>query len=207
MVVGNSEKKPIIGILGGIACGKSTAAQAFCKLGCRVIDADEIAHKVLDKPGVKAKISKYFGEETLDTHGRVDRRRLAKIVFGDPAKAAKLNALVHPLVLAEAERLIADWSRDAAVKAIVLDMPLLVEAGWAKRCDRLVFVRADARLRAERARKKGIFSEDELAKRENFQISLDKKASLADNVIENNSGVDELARQVGEIFSIVVDNE
>ncbi len=85
-------------------------------------------------------------------------------------------------------------------------MPLLVEVGWAKRCDKLIFVDCKRQLRADRAKKIGLFDENPLKIKENFQISLDNKASIADNVIDNNSGFLALAKQVAEIFSHIVDN-
>ena len=84
---------------------------------------------------------------------------------------------------------------------------MLVEAGWEKRCDSLIFVECKRQTRAERAKKMGIFDERQLSVRENFQNPLDTKADLADNTIDNNFGYSELARQVAEIFSFVVDNK
>jgi dephospho-CoA kinase len=84
-------------------------------------------------------------------------------------------------------------------------MPLLLEVGWEKRCDRLIFVECDPQIRAERAKKMGIFDENQLKVRENSQISLDKKVGVADNIIENNSGFSALVRQVANIFSSVLD--
>jgi dephospho-CoA kinase len=85
-------------------------------------------------------------------------------------------------------------------------MPLLVEAGWDKRCDSLVFVVCDNEKRIERAKKSGLLGVGELEKRENFQISLDNKASIAENRVDNNSGLSALARQVAEIFPKIVRN-
>jgi dephospho-CoA kinase len=87
----------------------------------------------------------------------------------------------------------------------VLDMPLLVEVGWHKRCDKLIFVDCEQKLRLERAKKLG-FDKKQVKIRENFQISLDNKASLADNTIENNSDFSAIAKQVTGIFSYIVDN-
>ena len=95
-------------------------------------------------------------------------------------------------------------SRQDQVKAIVLDMPLLVEVGWDKRCDRLIFVDCKLELRAARAKKKG-FDRNQLKNRENFQISLDNKVDLADNVVVNNSGFSALVRQIADIFSDIMD--
>jgi dephospho-CoA kinase len=205
--VDNSRRKPIIGVLGGIASGKSTVAAEFSKLGCRVIDADKIGHELLDKRAVKDTITSSFGKVVLDPAGNIDRKKLADIVFGDAAKLAELNNIIHPLVLARVERLIERYRRQDKVRAIVLDMPLLVEVGWAERCDKLIFVDCKRELRAVRAKKMGIFSEEQLKMRENFQIPLDRKVSLADNTIDNNSGSSKLARQVAEIFFYIMDGE
>jgi dephospho-CoA kinase len=202
--VDNPDYKPIIGILGGVASGKSTVAADFAKLGCVVIDADKIAHELLDNENIRSIIVGCLGQTFLDAAGRIDRGKLADVVFADAGKLARLNDIIHPLVLAEAERLMEHYCGQTGVKAIVLDMPLLVEVGWHKRCDRIIFVDCKPKFRAVRARKMGIFSEEQLKMRENFQIPLDSKCRLADNIIDNNSGASELARQVGEIFSYIV---
>jgi dephospho-CoA kinase len=202
--VNNPGKKPIIGILGGLGSGKSTVVAEFAKLGCAVIDTDKIAHEILDEPSVKKEVISSFGQTVLDHTGKVSRRKLADIVFADGDKLSTLNQIIHPLVLARAEQLIEQYSRQQQVAAIVLDMPLLVEVGWDKRCDRLIFVECDREKRLKRARKMGLFDENQLKVRENFQISLDKKASIADNIINNNSGFSALARQVADIFSYIV---
>ena len=204
--MGNPKKKPIIGILGGVGSGKSTVAAEFAKLGCVVIDADKIAHELLDKKNVQDKIVDLFGKNILDSGGKIDRKKLADIVFADADKLLSLNSIVHPLVLSRAEQLIKRYNQQNQVKAIVLDMPLLVEAGWAERCDKLIFVDCGRQLRVNRARKLGILGENKLKIRENFQISLDKKIDIADNMIDNNSDFSGLAKQVADIFSNIVDN-
>ncbi len=213
--VGATGKKPIIGILGGIGSGKSTVAAEFAKLGCKVIDADKIAHELLDEPGVKEKIIGIFGQAILDSAGKIDREKLAELVFADARtcgyantgaeKLSLLNRIIHPLVLQRAEELIEQYNRQKQVKAIVLDMPLLVEVGWDKRCDKLIFVDCEQKLRLDRAKKLG-FDKNQVKIRENFQISLDNKANLADNIINNNSDFSALARQVADIFSYIVYN-
>ena len=199
----NPRKKPIIGILGGLGSGKSTVAAEFAKLGCAVIDADKIAHELLDEPSIKKEVISSFGQTVLDHTGKVNRKKLADIVFADGDKLSTLNRILHPLVLARAEQLIDQYNGQQQVRAIVLDMPLLFEVGWDKRCDRLIFVNCDWEKRLKRAKKMGLFDENQLKVRENFQISLDKKASIADNTIDNNSGFSALARQVADIFSYI----
>ena len=199
-------KKPIIGLLGGIASGKSTVAAELGRLGCKVIDADKIAHEFLDKKKVKNKVAELFGPDILSTSGKIDRAKLADLAFSDPAKLASLNKIIHPLVSRRTQQLISRYKKQKRPRAIILDMPLLLETGWQKKCDRLIFVDSKTTLRLERAKKMGFLNENQLKIRENFQISLDNKAALCDNTINNNSDFSALAKQVKDIFSYIVDN-
>ena len=201
-----SEKKLIIGILGGIGSGKSTVAVEFVKLGCGLIDADKIAHDLLEEKPIKEEIIKLFGEGILDSYEKISHKKLADIVFNDSRKLSMLTNIIHPLVIKKTEEFIKKFNQQNQIKAIVLDMPLLLEVGWEKRCDRLIFVDCDEKIRAERLKKLD-FNKNQLKIRENFQISLDKKAKLADNTIENNSGFSALVRQVADIFSYIVGNK
>lgn len=195
--------KPIIGILGGVCSGKSTVAAEFVKLGCKVIDADKITHELLTEETIKEKIVAAFGRAILDSKGQIDRRRLGEIVFADADKLSIINGIIHPLVMQRTEELIELYNRQNQVKAIVLDLPLLVEIGWAKRCNRLIFVDCERKIREKRAKKLG-FDKNQLKNRENFQISLDNKIDIADNTIENNSDFSALVRQVADIFSDIM---
>ncbi len=197
-------KKPIIGILGGIASGKSTLAKELENRGCAVIDADAIAKQLRQTDDVKKQIRDQFGSEVFDTAGQVDKAKLAKMVFTGRASVEAINAIVHPRVLKRTEELIAQYQNDAAVKAVVLDIPLLLETGWEKRCDKLIFVDCDRSARLERASKKGLFDENQLKKRENFQISLDKKQKIAHYIVDNNKDLSELTKQIGEIFPALI---
>jgi dephospho-CoA kinase len=116
-----------------------------------------------------------------------------------------LNGIIHPLVIKRTEELIEQYQRQNQIKAVVLDIPLLVEIDWAKRCNKLIFVDCDEKIRAKRAKKMG-FDKNQLKIRENFQISLDNKSSLADNTIENNSDFSAMVRQVADIFSDIMNN-
>lgn len=200
------EKKPVIGIVGGIASGKSAVAAEFGKLGCAVIDADAIARQALEAPPIRDAIVARLGADILDDAGKVSRQALAKVVFVDAAKLEMLNAIVHPYVLGRAEELIGGYREDPTVKAVVLDIPLLVEVGWADRCDRIVFVECDRARRIERARHVRGMDPQEVKIREKFQISLDTKAALADNSIDNNSDFSTLVRQIEFIFSEMTKN-
>jgi dephospho-CoA kinase len=191
--------------MGGIGSGKSAVAAEFVKLGCKVIDADKIAHKLLDRDDIKEKIVALFGREVVDSSGNIDRKRLGEIVFADHNKLTTLNRIIHPLVIERVEELIEQYKHQDQIKAIVLDMPLLVEIGWAERCNKLIFVDCEEKIRAKRAEKMG-FDKNQLKNRENFQISLDNKETLADNTIENNSDFSAMVRQVADIFSDIMNN-
>lgn len=193
----------MIGVLGGIGAGKSTVAGCFAKLGCAVIDADRVAHGVLEEAEIQASIVQIFGTGVLGSSGRVDRAALGRVVFADGAALDQLNRLIHPKVMAQVEQLIAACHRDTAVPAIVLDVPLLAEVGRLDLCDVLVFVEAEDAIRRQRVRKSGKFDENELKKRENFQISLDTKRKIADYTICNNSDNSDVAEQVAHLFSII----
>ncbi|MHC4725951.1 MAG: dephospho-CoA kinase [Planctomycetota bacterium] len=198
-------EKTVIGILGGIGSGKSTIAAELARLGCKVIDADRIAHELLDESSVREKVADLFGQAVLDSSGKIDRVKLAKAAFADVQMLESLNRIIHPPVLKRTQELIEKFESQTQVKAIVLDMPLLVEVGWHKKCDKLIFVNCEKKLRLQRAKKMG-FDKNQVKIRENFQISLDNKASLADNTIENNSDFSAIVRQVTEIFSYIVNN-
>lgn len=199
--VGSPTEKPLIGIIGGIASGKSTVAAEFGKLGCAVINADSIVHELLREEKVRNEVVQLFGPGVLNACGELDRRRLATVVFADAQRLSAMNKVIHPRVLRRTEELIAQYNRDSHTKAIVLDMPLLIEVGWADRCDRVIFVDCDRSRRVERARTRGLLGDREIEIRENSQISLDKKATLADNIVDNNSDFLTLVRQIKELFS------
>ncbi len=195
----------MIGILGGMYSGKSTVAAELAKFGCAVIDADSISHQLLEEKDVLKKIVRVFGKEILDDKGKISRSALANRVFGDPAKLETLTGILHPLIMARVEQLIAQCGPQPAVRAIVLDIPLLVEVGWEKRCDHFIFVDCKPPLRLERAKKTGVFDADQLKIRENLQISLDKKKRIADNIVDNNSDLSGLSKQIACIFSTIMD--
>ncbi len=197
-------QKPVIGIIGGIGSGKSTVATECSGLGCAVIDADRIAHSLLNNTETKQQIQDHFGPNLVTPRGDVLRKELAEIVFRDPEKLRLLNSILHPQVLDRCETLLREYGHSRQFRGIVLDMPLLLEVGWSTKCDHIIFVACDPHLRLERVRAKGSFSEREFEMRESFQISLDTKQHHADNIIHNNSGLAALTGQITETFSKIL---
>lgn len=168
---GGASRGPlVVGLVGRIASGKSTVAREFAALGAQVIDADRIAHDVLDEPEVRRGIAGRFGGQVLAADGRVDRRALAAAVFGpaadggptaDGAKGggiSDLEAIVHPRVRCRIREELARARAagdGAGPRVVVLDVPLLVQGGWADACDRLVVVECADAIRRERLARRG----------------------------------------------------
>lgn len=197
-------KKPIIGILGAIASGKSTVAAELQNLGCAVIDADKIAKDFLQTDEVKKLIRDRFGDSVFDTAGNVDKSLLANAVFVDQASVDAINAIIHPRVLKKTLDLIEHYQSDQGIKAVVLDMPLLMEVGWHNKCDKLIFVQCNDDIRLDRASKKRVLDKNILKKRENFQISLDKKKKISHYILNNNENLSVLIKQISEIFPVLL---
>ena len=191
-----ANKKIIIGILGGIGSGKTTVAREFERLGCGLIDADRMAHKLLEDEHIKSQILNLFGTDICRKNGQIDRDKLGVRVFENAMNVSKIDAIIHPGVFCRCEEMIEQFNGGSDVRAIVLDMPLLVESGWDKRCDKLVFVQCDEEIRYKRIEKHYLLSGNNIKKRENFQISLDKKADIAQYTVSNNSDLSVLTEQV-----------
>lgn len=162
----------IVGLIGRIGSGKSTVAQRLADLGAHVLDADRIAHEVLDEPDVRAAVASRFGADLLDAEGRVRRAALAERVFGPTAghaaALADLEALVHPRVSQRMDRELARLRglppRPGARTVAVLDVPLLVQSGWAEACDRLVVVECTEAVRRARLAARGIGPDQQAAR-------------------------------------------
>ena len=197
---GASPKTPVIGLLGGVASGKSTVARMFADLGAAVIDADKIAHQVLQSDAVCETLRKHWGEAPFDEQGRPDRARIADIVFGHPEKLAQLNQWVHP----ETRQRMRDELQAArcqeTIPIIVVDAPLLLEAGLDQWCNALVFVETPAEQRRERAVATRHWAPEELARREERQASLDTKRRRAVATILNSGSPEETRSQVADLF-------
>lgn len=145
----------LVGIVGRIGAGKSTVARMLADKGARVVDADRLAHEVLGEEEVRDEVRRRFGDGVFGADGAVDRGALARIVFGpDPGHAealVALEAIVHPRVNARIASAIDAAAREAAGSAVVvLDVPLLVKAGWADVCDLVLLLECDDGIRRSR---------------------------------------------------------
>ena len=188
----------VIGILGGVASGKSLVARKLAELGAGVLDADRCGHEVLRMPLVEAAARKRWGDEIFASDGHIERSRLAEIVFSDaptgPAERKYLEKLTHPDIRKLLNRQAEEMSR-GGITVAVLDAPLLLESGWDSLCSMLLFVDAPRRLRLARAKRRG-WNEEDFVAREGVQESLDSKLRRADAVIDNSGSPEHTQAQI-----------
>jgi len=197
-------RKPIIGLAGGIGSGKSLVARLLGELGAAVIDSDALNACELNDPEVVRTLRDWWGKQVAPDGKQLDREAVARIVFDSPHERKRLEALLHPRIARRRAQLMERYGNDPNVRAIVLDSPLLFEAGLDAECTCVLFVEAAKDKRLERIRQERGWSAEELERRENSQKPLDFKRSRADYIIDNNSTIDALRPQVEKIFSEIV---
>ena len=191
---------PTIGIVGGIGSGKSTVAAALQKHGGYLIVADALGHEALRQPDIKAALVKRWGDSILDAAGEVDRKKVGRIVFADADELRALEALVFPFIEKRIVEETAKARNQPDVKFIILDAAIMLETGWDRHCDKIVFVETPRDLRIARLQKNRAWNEEELDRREAAQMPPEKKMSRAAAVIVNDEGLDKVVRQVQELL-------
>jgi dephospho-CoA kinase len=189
----------LIGIVGGIASGKTFIAEQFRARGAEVVSADRLAHEVLGFDDVKRAARNRWGDAIFGPDGEVNRAALAKIVFAPPPKGPQelkvLEQLTHPKIGQLVRQEVGELSQQNRATAIVLDVPLMFESGSNKYCDRIVFVDAPRELRMARAMARGWTRED-FERREAAQESLETKRKLADLVVDNSGSPESAQAQI-----------
>ena len=194
------EHKLVVGLLGGIGAGKSTVAQFLVERGAAEIDSDRLNSEELAQPEVVQTLVGWWGEEILEDSGGIDRKAVANRVFRSVAERRKLEAFLHPRIGRRRARLLARYQQDPDCLLIVLNSPLLLEAGLDRLCDTLVFVACDRKHRLERVMGTRGWSPQELDRREKLQKPLDWKRDRADHVLENSTSLDGLRNQTHNLF-------
>ncbi len=183
-----------LGLTGGLATGKSTAAEILASLGAEIIDADRIAHQVLEPEGeAYSDVVAHFGRSILTEDGRVDRKKLGRIIFSSPVKRQQLEKLTHPHILEKIERRLEE-DRDSS--RIVLEAPLLFETGLEKLVQEIWVISARLENQIARLKRRDGLDREEALRRINAQLSLKEKRKRADLVIENNGSKAELKEKV-----------
>jgi dephospho-CoA kinase len=190
-----------VGLTGGIGSGKSAALAALAALGAVVIDADDVARDVIatGTPGFD-QVASVFGSDAVGTDGRVDRQRLAALVFADDEARARLEAIVHPLVREHTRRLIAATDPSAIV---VNAVPLLVEAGLVGEYDVVVVVYAPLEVRLQRLLASRAMTRAGALARIAAQASDDDRARAATWVLVNDGTLDDLRARVTQLWAVL----
>ncbi|SFI58435.1 dephospho-CoA kinase [Planctomicrobium piriforme] len=201
---------PVIGIVGGIGSGKTALANALQhQLRCSRLDADSAGHRALRQPDIIAKLTAIFGQEILDPQGEVSRPAVARRVFGDAAEQRQarqqLETIVHPVIEDDMRNQLQQMQADGDQDVILLDAALLLEAGWSRFCDAVIFLDVPRETRVARVRERG-WDEPELARREASQLSLEEKRARADLVLDQTGPIEQsaghLANWIRERFQL-----
>ena len=190
-----------VGLTGGMACGKSFVAAALGRLGCYIIEADEVAHEVIE-PGGEAydPVLVAFGADILDKDKRIDRSLLATKVFDDAAQLDRLNAIVHPAVRTRALRQFAEIGERDRHAVVIYVAAILIESGAYHEVDKIVVVSCTREQQIERALHRPGASEASVLARLERQMPLQKKKEFADYIIDTSGAREDTLRQTEVIY-------
>jgi len=191
-----------VALTGGIACGKSVVSRILRDKGCVVRTADEAAHALMS-PGRAAwkKIVARFGESILRPDRTVDRGRLGRIVFSDPEARRFLNALLHPLVMAEERRLAARFEREKRVRVFISEAALTVEAGYAALYDKVVVVHCPKTVQVRRLMERDAIGKAEALRKIGTQMPVAEKIGYADYIIDTSGSLRETIEQTEKVYA------
>lgn len=189
----------VVGLTGGIGSGKSAVADAFAQRGIDVVDTDVLAHQ-LTAPGGAAlpALVAAFGADVLDAHGALDRAGMRRRVFADDNARRQLEAILHPMIRAESDRL----CRQALSPYVILAVPLLFESGsYRERCDRILVVDCPESLQQARVMARNGFSASQVSAIMDAQATRAQRLSIADDVLVNDRGLDDLNAEVERLHA------
>ena len=189
--------KKIIGLTGSIASGKSTVSNKLKQLGYKIIDCDEINHRILEKDQIGySNVLAEFGSDILDTNLEIDRKKLGGIIFNDKTAKEKLNQILHPLIKSIVKEEIAKIDDGL----VFLDCPLLFETDFHELCDLKVVVYVNMDTQISRLMERDGITFPEALKKIYAQMSLDDKLTLADYVLDNCHGLSDLDWQIKQLL-------
>ena len=191
----------VIGVTGGLGTGKSSVARMFGELGATVIDADQVAHAVMEPKRLAWRaLVRTFGRDILNEDETINRTRLAERVFRDAQARQELEAIVHPPVIRQIKQQLSRLRRHRRVKAVVLDVPLLMETGSESLVERVVVVTAPPEIQRKRLAGRGM-SEAQISERIAAQWEIGRKVAMADHVVDNADGLEQTRRQVRQLWN------
>ncbi len=188
-----------VGLTGGIACGKSTISRMFRDLDIPILDADPLAHELLE-PGqpVYDQVAKEFGPEILANDKSIDRAKLGPIVFANPEKLKRLNQIIHPHIVEIVDRWFATLDQPGGPPIAIVEAALLIEAGYRPKLNCLIVVRCTPGQQLARLRERGL-NEIQAQQRINSQIPIEDKVKVADEIIDGGTTFEETSRQVRDL--------
>ncbi|HYC62173.1 MAG TPA: dephospho-CoA kinase [Thermoanaerobaculia bacterium] len=193
-----------VGLTGGIASGKSTLVRMLAALGCITVDADAIVARLYRQGEAgHAAIVQTYGSAILQADGEIDRKKLADIAFSKPEEAQKLNALIHPLVIAEQARLFRDAEERGEDAIYVVEATLLLESGGRQRFDRIVVVDVDPDVQVARAVGRGMTAE-EAKRRIAHQMPREERLRHADYIIDNSGDEGAALAEATRVYELLV---
>ena len=202
------KKKLVVGVTGGIACGKTTVAEILRNFGADIVDADSLGHQLLKyDPSLKKKVIATFGRRILNDKGEIDRSKLGRIVFDNPDYLRTLNELIHPPLIertkAEIEQKLSVGARGNVPvqehRVVVVDAALLIELNLMDMVDLVVLIYADEDVQMQRLMQRGLSRED-AQKRIRSQMPSCLKKKFADFIIYNNGSLSDTTRQVKQVW-------
>jgi dephospho-CoA kinase len=190
-----------VGLTGGIAVGKSTVVSMFEALGAICYDADRIAREVVEpgRPALAAVVAE-FGPTVLRSDGTLDRAALGAIVFADATRRARLEAILHPPIVAEQDRLIREAGARDANAVVIVDAALMIESGGYKRFDVLIVVHCDEAVQLERLMRRSGLTREQARARIDAQMPQREKLRFADHAIDTTGTLDDVRRQVEALW-------
>lgn len=193
---------PVLGLTGGTGSGKSTVAAAFARLGARVISADALAREVVapGTPGLAGVVAR-FGAEYLAPDGTLDRKKLGRHVFADPAERRALEGIVLPRIREAFEAALDRIRAEAPDAVVVYDAPILIEAGAHKAVDRVVVVRVDEQTQVGRLMARDGLSETQARARIGAQMPMAERLGHADEIVDGTLPPDRLEARLKEVLA------
>ncbi len=191
----------LVGLTGGMACGKSFVADALREHGCRVIEADDVGREVMQPNGeAYAQVVEAFGGGILDENGLIDRPKLAAMVFGDPSRLDRLNAIVHPAVRRRALREFDEIRARYPQAVVVYVAAILIEAGAWREMDKIIVVTCDREQQIARAMHRPGAIETSVLARLESQMPVEQKRTFADYVIDTSGTKEDTLRQTALVY-------
>jgi dephospho-CoA kinase len=192
--------KPVLGLIGGIGAGKSELAAECGRMGAAVVSGDSLGHEALAVPAIRQAVLARFGPSVFSGEGEIDRKKLGALVFADAEARRALEKIVFPEIERKIEQGIAQARNDPAVRMVVLDAAILLEAGWNKFCDAIVYVDVPRHQRLARLLRQRGWTDKEVLAREEAQWPLGEKAARADATIDNTGSPDVAAAQLAQFL-------